>query len=88
MLKSHYFTKCVVSLWVGFPRSHRVMHSFSRCTLCKIYLTLGRRGLTALDEHWKSVDYQLREIKLRRQLDRPLVNKNCVQASRREQRRQ
>ena len=88
MLKPHYFTNGVVSLRVGFPRSHRVTDGIARCTLCKMDLAIGRRGLTTLPEHWKSADHQLREIKFHLQLGMPLVIKNCVQASRRDQKRQ
>ena len=51
-------------------------------------LAIGRLGLTALHGYWKSREHQLRESMLHFQLGRPLVNKNCAGAPRREQKRQ
>ena len=41
----------------GFPRSQRVKHDFARCTLSKIDVDIGQRGLVALHEHWKSQEH-------------------------------
>ena len=50
-------------------------------------LAIGCGGLTALHEHWKSEEHQLRETWLRLQLGMPLVNENCAKASPWEQKR-
>ena len=41
VLEPHYFTKCVVSLWLGFSRFHRIKDDFARCRLCKWMWPLG-----------------------------------------------
>ena len=88
VLKLHYFLKCVVSLLVRFPQSHRVKDCLARCRLCKMDFAFRRRSLTALHEHWIPEELQLQEIGLRLQSGMSLVNKNCVEASARRQKRQ
>ena len=88
VLQPHYFSQGVVSLWVGFPRNHRTCDGFARCRLCRMDLLIAKRGLSTLHEHWKTEEHQLREIKLRLQLDMPLLNKSCKPVSPAEGRRQ
>ena len=61
---------------------------FAQCRLRKKGLTIGWRGLTALHEHWRSDGQQLQLINLRLPMGKRLVNKNWVEASPREQKRQ
>ena len=84
ILQPLYFTNGVVSLWMGFIRTKRVKDGFARYLLCRMDLQVAIWGLKSLHKQWKSAEHKLLDIKYRFQHDKPLVNKSCKDASKKE----
>ena len=76
-----------MSLWIGLPWNEACQGRLSTVSLLQDVPEIGSPVLMSLHKHRKSTEHQFCEISYRFQYDKPLVNENCKEASKKERER-